>query len=217
MGGRLRRAAASLCLLALALGCSPGRRRETPPPPAPPAAGRRAGAAAPDETPGAAIFRNDCLACHSADLVEQQRLTEAQWRKVVEKMQRWGAPTEPENVLPLTAWLVSNYGTGARPYVPESLASKRAAADLGPREDVRFAAGDRDRGKALYADRCAPCHGDDGRGGEGGVALAGRLVVQRAPDFASAVREGRGRMPSSEELTDAEIGHLLAYLRSMRP
>jgi mono/diheme cytochrome c family protein len=40
---------------------------------------------------GEAIFKRACLACHGADLTEQQRLTPTGWTREVEKMVRWGA------------------------------------------------------------------------------------------------------------------------------
>ena len=49
--------------------------------------------------PGEAIFKRACLACHGADLTEQQRLSPTGWTREVEKMMRWGASvTEAEKV-----------------------------------------------------------------------------------------------------------------------
>jgi mono/diheme cytochrome c family protein len=48
-----------------------------------------------------------------------------------------------------------------------------------------------------------------------GVALAGRHVLDRAPDFARAIRSGRGRMPEYPDTTDAEIADMMAYVRSL--
>ena len=40
---------------------------------------------------GEAVFTRACLACHGADLTEQQRLSPTGWTREVEKMMRWGA------------------------------------------------------------------------------------------------------------------------------
>jgi len=128
-----------------------------------------------------AFLKNDCVACHTADMVAQQRLTDKQWPKSVDKMRGWGAPTEDDEVQP----------------------------------DGKLAGGNATRGRDLYADRCAPCHADDARGGTMGVALAGRHVLDRAPDFARAIRSGRGRMPEYPDTTDAEIADMIAYVRSL--
>ena len=44
------------------------------------------------EGKGKSVVESRCYACHSADLLIQQRLTEKQWTATVEKMTRWGAP-----------------------------------------------------------------------------------------------------------------------------
>lgn len=160
--------------------------------------------------PDVAILGNDCLACHTGDLVRQQRLTDKQWAKTVDKMRTWGAPTEPEEVEPLLSQLAA-----PRPYVPRTLSVEEAASLFERAPDGAFSGGDARRGSALYAERCAACHADDGRGGTMGVALAGRHVLDRAPDLAAAVRAGRGRMPAFESTTDAEVADMVAYLRSL--
>jgi mono/diheme cytochrome c family protein len=161
------------------------------------------------------MLEQDCLACHSESLVRQQRLTPAQWAKSNDKMRKWGAPIEQEEVEPLAGQLAAAYGLHAGPYRPASLSAAEAASLFTPLPDGPFAGGSRSQGRAVYADRCEPCHGSDGRGGDMGTCLAGRLVLDRAPDLAATVRAGRGRMPAWPEATDADLGSLLAYLRSL--
>jgi mono/diheme cytochrome c family protein/cytochrome c5 len=205
----------------LALACSGVVLRETasgphgqaggapaPTAPAPPPA-------APAGSPGPDIVRNDCLACHSEDLLLQQRLARAQWAKTLEKMHTWGAPTEPENIEALTTYLASVYGPDAGPFAPDSLTAEKAAALFKPLHEAGLAGGDRERGLALYGDQCLPCHEEAGRGGTEGVALAGRRIIDHPAEFASVVRAGRGRMPDFSATTDAEVADLLAYLRSL--
>ncbi|HEX4824147.1 MAG TPA: c-type cytochrome [Candidatus Polarisedimenticolaceae bacterium] len=163
-----------------------------------------------------AFLKNDCVACHTADLVAQQRLTDKQWPKSVDKMRGWGAPTEDDEVQPLLAGLLGVASRDAGPYVPKTISAHEAAQLFTTAPDGKLGGGDVKKGRDLYADRCSPCHADDARGGTMGVALAGRHVLDRAPDFARAIRAGRGRMPEYPETTDAEIADMIAYLRSIK-
>lgn len=208
-----RRFGVALVLLAIACQARrpppPPQRLETPPP-AP--AGK-----APDasEPAGAEVVRQDCLACHTEDLLKQQRLTDRQWAKSIDKMRGWGAPTEPGDVDSLAAYLATTHAPASGPFLPMTLTAEEAAALFEPGPDGALARGDRDRGMSLYGDRCQPCHEADGRGGPEGVGLTGRRILDRAADFAETVRKGRGRMPGFPETTDAEAGDLLSYLRSL--
>ena len=71
-------------------------------------------------------------------------------------------------------------------------------------------------GQAIFATRCAACHGADGGGGFG-PALAG-VVVQRYPnpiDQAAVVAKGRGAMPSfADSLTPEQIAAVVEYTRT---
>lgn len=163
----------------------------------------------------AAILADDCLACHSADLIRQQRLTDKQWTKALDKMRTWGAPTEEADVQPLLAHLVAAGAPDVGPYQPQILTAAAAASLFARLPDGPFAGGNAKRGSTLYADQCAPCHADDAGGGAMGVALAGAHVLDRASDLAAIVRAGRGRMPAYEHATDADVADYLAYLRSL--
>ena len=70
-------------------------------------------------------------------------------------------------------------------------------------------------GQAIYATRCAACHGADGGGGYG-PAFAG--VVQRYPnpaDQEAVVANGRGSMPSfAGSLTPAQITAVVGFTRT---
>ena len=84
------------------------------------------------------------------------------------------------------------------------------------------------RGAALFARNCAGCHGPDGRGGMA-PELMNPTFQQAASDefIVTTIRLGRqnaampafqpaaaGR-PGATGLTDAEIGDVLAFLRSL--
>jgi hypothetical protein len=51
-----------------------------------------------------------CLACHSADILVQQHLTEKQWAATVTKMVGWGAVVPEDRKSELVAYFVKNFG-----------------------------------------------------------------------------------------------------------
>jgi cytochrome c5 len=59
---------------------------------------------------GAATYKRACLACHDADIIEQQRLTPTGWTRSVEKMMRWGASVSDAEKQPLIDHLASRFG-----------------------------------------------------------------------------------------------------------
>lgn len=71
--------------------------------------------------PGKAEVEAACYACHAADLLAQQRLTEKQWTASVEKMIRWGAAVPPGKKDVVVAYLSRNFGPGNR-FVPTKTA-----------------------------------------------------------------------------------------------
>ncbi|MGN6182565.1 MAG: hypothetical protein ACTHQM_02805 [Thermoanaerobaculia bacterium] len=66
---------------------------------------------------GKAEVEAACYACHSADLLAQQRLNEKQWTATVEKMMRWGAVVAPEKKDVVIQYLAKNFGPGNK-FVP---------------------------------------------------------------------------------------------------
>ena len=73
-------------------------------------------------------------------------------------------------------------------------------------------------GAAIFSERCASCHGDDG-GGQSGPKLSDGRVVERFPDVADQIElvtDGRGGMPSFEgRLSPAEIEAVVEYTRTL--
>ncbi|HEV8268074.1 MAG TPA: hypothetical protein VGR00_07575 [Thermoanaerobaculia bacterium] len=59
---------------------------------------------------GKPIAEAACLKCHSADMVLQQRLTEKQWAKEIDKMAGWGAELPEEKKPALLGYLVRSFG-----------------------------------------------------------------------------------------------------------
>jgi hypothetical protein len=62
------------------------------------------------EGSGKAQVEAACYACHSADLLVQQRLTEKQWTATVEKMIRWGAEVKDADKAVIISYLAQRYG-----------------------------------------------------------------------------------------------------------
>ena len=60
--------------------------------------------------PGKAEVEAACYACHSADLLAQQRLTEKQWVASVEKMVRWGAVVPDAQKDMMVKYLARHFG-----------------------------------------------------------------------------------------------------------
>lgn len=216
-----RRALLFVLLAALGGGCH--RERDRPAPdatasaPAPASAAAASDANVVSEATGRSLVENNCLSCHAADMVAQQRLTAKQWASVVKKMHGWGAPVEPENVEPLIAYLAAHQGPSAAPYAPAAVPAAEAARAVDPLPDGPFAGGDAKKGLVAYHEMCAPCHAENGRGAEVGVNLVDRPLLHRAADFARWVRVGRGRMPGFKDVGDAQIADLLAHLRALTP
>lgn len=67
---------------------------------------------------GRADVEAACYACHSADLLAQQRLTEKQWTATVEKMMRWGAPLEESKKSAVIAYLAKHFGPDNKNFTP---------------------------------------------------------------------------------------------------
>jgi mono/diheme cytochrome c family protein len=66
---------------------------------------------------GSTLISTHCIACHSVDIVRQQRLTQKQWTATIEKMSKWGS-TLPESDRPAAIeYLSRNYGPSNR-FVP---------------------------------------------------------------------------------------------------
>jgi hypothetical protein len=59
---------------------------------------------------GKAVADLACLQCHSASMAVQQRLTDKQWARVVDKMIGWGSAVPPEKKDELIAYLAANFG-----------------------------------------------------------------------------------------------------------
>ncbi len=77
--------------------------------------------------------------------------------------------------------------------------------------------GDAELGATVFANRCASCHGRDGRGGFG-PSLRGGTFNYRFTDerIAQQVRQGGGSMPGFDatNISDQDLAGLIAFIRN---
>src|SRR5438552_15266285 len=80
-------------------------------------------------------------------------------------------------------------------------------------------------GKAVYSRKCQTCHGPDGNGNPGmAAALKVKFKplcsdeIQKMPDAAikKVITEGKGRMKPSQGLSDADVGDVIAFIRTLK-
>jgi len=74
-------------------------------------------------------------------------------------------------------------------------------------------------GRQVFASRCANCHGTGGGGGELGPSILGRIPLRNDAELEAVIREGvsGAGMPSFANLSKAEAGDLVAFLRTLKP
>ena len=78
---------------------------------------------------------------------------------------------------------------------------------------------DAEGGRAVFASRCAACHGTEGGGGELGPSIVARIPLRADTDLEAMIREGLpgAGMPSFASLSKTESTNLIAFLRTLRP
>ena len=97
---------------------------------------------------------------------------------------------------------------------------------------VAKSAGDPTKGKALFAQTCAACHGPDGKGLPGlgkDMTTSAFIKSQTDPQLVEFVKKGRPStdpanttkvdMPpkgGNPAMTDAQIGDVVAYIRTLQ-
>lgn len=61
------------------------------------------------EGPGVEVVRRDCLVCHDSRLIVEQRLSQAGWKREVDKMIGWGAEVPAEDRDRLIDYLAAHF------------------------------------------------------------------------------------------------------------
>lgn len=160
------------------------------------------------------VVQDNCLICHSEEMVFGQRLTPAQWKTEVEKMVGWGAPLTKPQEPAVIDYLASEFPAEAP---PAPLARISPAAALATVEADGHVPGDADQGAPLYAAHCATCHGPDAQGGDLGPNLVEKPVLIREAEYMGLLHQGRRRMPGFRAVLKTEqAADLLAWLRRRR-
>lgn len=162
---------------------------------------------------GQRTLEQNCLMCHSVELIQGQRLNPTQWTAEVDKMIGWGAPVPPEDRERLIQHLVRTYPPDRPAAAPERLSTEELLATEPPGAPAATTGNPR-RGATLYATHCASCHGLDALGGDLGTCLASRPVLVSGSTYDTVVRQGLRRMPGfGEVLTAQDQADILAWLR----
>ncbi len=90
---------------------------------------------------------------------------------------------------------------------------------------LRAASGDAATGKAIYAKKCAMCHGPDGVAKESMAKMLkvemkalGSKEVQALKDeeLKKVATEGKGKMKGIAGLSDADVANLIAFVRTLK-
>jgi putative heme-binding domain-containing protein len=101
-------------------------------------------------------------------------------------------------------WILVLIGSAIAPLAAKGPQGAQSPADIA-------------RGKAAFERLCVVCHASDGSGGE--APALNHPNLDRAPDdeaLRALVTKGiLNRMPANAQVTDPEIGQLVAYVRSL--
>jgi ubiquinol-cytochrome c reductase cytochrome c subunit len=163
------------------------------------------------------LVRDNCLICHSEEMIERLRLTPAQWKSEVEKMVGWGAPLSKEQEPLAIEFLADAYSVGKPLAPPSRISYEGAMATVRAEPTTAPPRGDADRGAALYVAHCATCHGPAALGGDLGPNLVEKPVLLRTAEYRDVVRRGLRRMPGFQAVLKPEQeDDMLAWLRRRR-
>ena len=209
-------------ILCIANGCGSTEEPLTTPalPPTKPVAEVKAIVEEPDEETLLATraVKENCLICHSAEIIETQRLTAKQWKAEVEKMVGWGSPLPVEQHDGVIKLLSTNYADSITRPTSRSWTLMEALSTIDPEVLPNEANGaDLAKGEASFAMNCKNCHGANGEGSGLGPNLVEHPVLLRPTDYFEVIKKGRGRMPMLGPIVNKQAGfEILAWLKTKR-
>ncbi len=161
----------------------------------------------PDAVAGQQIFVQNCAACHGED-----------GKGIVQGTPDYTDPEYVRNVIPAVLFEVITKGKGAMPAWEGTLDEQQRWDVLFYELDFGIKEEDIAKGKDIFAQNCAVCHGEDGKG-----------IVQGTPDFTSpefwvkasmadrfeVITKGKGAMPAWEgTLSEEDRWAVLSYIRT---
>ncbi len=161
-------------------------------------------------------IQENCLICHTEDMIAGQRLTPVQWKAEIEKMVNWGSPLPKDAEVSLVDYLARRYSDRTAPMAPARAALKDVGSleVPGPGRDATPVAGDIERGARAYTANCATCHGPSALGGDLGPSLAGKAILAHPGEYDQIMRQGRRRMPGFQAVMNPkDHADVLAWLR----
>ena len=168
-----------------------------------------------DDAEAKKLAEQACWMCHEPRMLEQQRLTKAQWDKTLAKMGKWGPALQDGQEAQLSSYLSGPTGPAAVASASTTPPATITVAEIEARYAPQPGAdrGDPKHGGEVYAKACAMCHGPDAKGALA-PSLIGRAVITRPKDWAEVIKKGRRRMPSMDVAVNAtDITDMLAWVR----
>lgn len=149
----------------------------------------------------------------------------AAWKARIAAMRNEGLFTPPdvkETIALPGARGGSNWGTGAanpgRGMVYLTTQDWPTVYKLSLEDPLGRPAAEGTPGAAVYASRCAVCHGENGmRSGAGPPPLAGVGRTLALDSFRATVRSGKSEMPAFPSLEDAAVKSMYDYLSGLEP
>lgn len=159
------------------------------------------------------LAEQQCVMCHSAEMLAQQRLVRAQWDKTTAKMASWGPELEEGGPEELAAYFAGPRSPANAPLASETMTKADLLARLAP--EGKPDAGDPVEGATVFAKDCATCHGADARG-KIAPSLIGRPILARPSDWTQVIKVGRRKMPGYEDrLSPKQVADMLAWVRKI--
>ena len=154
-----------------------------------------------------ASFRAKCLACHTEEMTQSQRLTPKQWEATLKKMESFGAQLTADDRDSILGY-VSRFSPELPPAETPMIDYARAslAQQLPPPPQ-----GTPSRGQKIFQNKCVSCHGKEGEG-----LVGPRLIGRDIPpnEFWLTVLYGKRTMPSfAADLRRQQVADLQSYLR----